>query len=110
VLLGLSRRAKYILPANETTTSRLVDFWCSRWLAKRVERPEVIADVQRHSTVYPVDHGARVVLSDSPEELGLLFAGHKSSDPSLGRHDMATDSDGASVASSTAAALQVTAS
>ncbi len=74
VLFGLSRRPKYILQANETTTSRIVDFWCSRWLARRVERPEVISEVQRHSTVYPVAHGARVVSLDPADEGGALFS------------------------------------
>ena len=109
VLFDLSRRAQYILPANETATGRLVDFWCSRWLAKRVERPEVIADVQRHSTVYPVDHGAHVVLSDSLEELEPLFADHKPSVLSAGRRpDVPTDSGVASAASPTTAILQAT--
>jgi Domain of unknown function (DUF4338) len=109
VLLGLSRRAKYILPANETTTGRLVDFWCSRWLAKRVERPEVIADVQRHSTVYPVDHGARVALSDSPEELGPLFASHNPSIPPIGRRtDEPIDSGETDAASPPSVALRAT--
>ena len=109
VLFDLSRRAQYILPANETATGRLVDFWCSRWLAKRVERPEVIADVQRHSTVYPVDHGARVVLSDSLEELEPLFADHEPSVVSAGRRpDVPTDSGVASAASPTTAILQAT--
>ncbi len=74
VLFGLSRRPKYILPANETTTSRIVDFWCSRWLARRVDSPDVIAEVQRHSTVYPVAHGARVVSSGSSDESRVLFS------------------------------------
>ena len=63
-----------ILPANETTTSRIVDFWCSRWLARRVDSPDVIAEVQRHSTVYPVAHGARVVSSGSSDESRVLFS------------------------------------
>ena len=110
VLFGFSRRAKYILPAKEATTSRLIDFWCSRWLAKRVERPEVIADVQRHSTVYPVDHGARVVLSDGPEELEPLLAGHKPPVPRAGQRPEVPADSGVPPAWSTATTLPVTAS
>lgn len=74
ILFGLSRRPKYILPAHEATTSRIVDFWCSRWLARRVESPVVIAEVHQHSTVYPVAHGARVVSLDAADESGELFS------------------------------------
>ena len=69
----------------------------------------MIADVQRHSTVYPVDHGARVALSDSPEELGPLFAGHKPSIPPIGRRtDEPIDSGETDAASSPSAALRAT--
>lgn len=78
VLLGRARRARYILPPSPTTTARIVDFWCTRWLARRVESPGVIDAVAKESLVNPVRHGARVVLPEVPEEVGPLFSTAKS--------------------------------
>ena len=37
-------------------------FWRKRWLSKRIVNPDVLQSVEQHTLVYPVTHGARVVL------------------------------------------------
>lgn len=73
VLIGLSRRPKYIIPDDAHTRKWIAEYWCDRWLTRRVARPDVIVDVAAQNLVYPVQHGARVVLPESPEESGPLF-------------------------------------
>jgi len=76
VLLGKARRAKYILPQTNppTTTQRLVRFWLRRWLSRRVERDDVLKDVERQTLIHPIEHGARVRLPRRENELPLLAA------------------------------------
>lgn len=64
VLLGLTTRPSYLLPLKtpEKQTQKLVDFWRQRWLANRINRPDVMMDVAKHSLSYPIAHGARVIL------------------------------------------------
>jgi hypothetical protein len=62
ILLGLARRAKYIIPATAGSTPAIIDFWRDRWLSGRVDREGVLAEVERHTNTYPVHHGARVSL------------------------------------------------
>ena len=74
VLLGFVRRPHLIVPATPATTSAMVDYWRTRWLAKRIERAEVLDDVRRNSLAYPVTHGARVLLPAPKNDYGPLFA------------------------------------
>ena len=60
VLLGLAKRAKFIIPASVGSTSAIVEFWRERWLSARVDREGVLAGVELHTSAYPVHHGARV--------------------------------------------------
>ena len=74
VLLGRTRQAKYILPQTspQETTERIIGFWVRRWLSGRVERDETLKEVERHSLVHPIEHGARVSLPGRDEELPLF--------------------------------------
>jgi len=74
VLLGFVRRPHLIVPATPATTSAMVDYWRTRWLAKRIERAEVLDDVKRNTLAYPVTHGARVLLPAVKNDYGPLFA------------------------------------
>jgi hypothetical protein len=62
VLLGAALRPAYILPQSRRSTTIIVNHWYDRWLTKRIEIPEVLADVERHQLTYPITHGARVTL------------------------------------------------
>lgn len=68
VLIGRARKPDYILPSDGKGTRDIIDFWYHRWLGKRIERPDVLERVAQHSTVYPVEHGARVQLSKLEDE------------------------------------------
>lgn len=54
-------------------TRRIGDFWIQRWLANRILNPDVLAEVERHTLVYPVTHGARVPLPEL-DEGPMLFS------------------------------------
>lgn len=62
LLIGRARRPRYIVPQSDEGTFNLVEFWYERWLAKRIERDDVLESVAAHSSVYPVEHGARIEL------------------------------------------------
>ena len=76
VLLGRSHRVRYILPQRSprAVTAGLVGFWLRRWLSKRIDRPDVLRDVEQHSLIFPIRHGARIVLPPSPagDQLDML--------------------------------------
>jgi len=78
ILLGRSDTPDYILSSNSSNhpsevTQRIVDFWYERWLSGRIERPGVLEAVSRHTTTYPLLHGARVPLPELEEEGQLAF-------------------------------------
>jgi len=62
VLIGLAKRPQYIVPQDnaEEVTRRIGDFWIKRWLSNRVLNEKVLADLESHTLVYPIEHGARV--------------------------------------------------
>ena len=47
---------------------RITDWWCERWLSKRIRSEQVLTAVRSHSTELPVRHGARVPLSETDGE------------------------------------------
>ena len=69
VLMGLNEQADYVLPQIEPqkVTERIGDYWIKRWLSKRVLNEEVLAQVEKHTLVYPIEHGARVNLPEMHE-------------------------------------------
>jgi Druantia protein DruA len=75
VLLGFSAKPKYLLPLSSVAkqTGKLASYWRQRWLAKRIDRPETLAAVSKHSLTYPVSHGARVILRNDERVDGELF-------------------------------------
>jgi len=68
VLLGLASHAIYILPQTKDSSRQIAAYWRERWLAKRIEAPEVLADVNKHRLTYPITHGARVCCVDADAE------------------------------------------
>ncbi|MEX2374323.1 MAG: Druantia anti-phage system protein DruA [Dehalococcoidia bacterium] len=63
ILIGRAHRPKYHVEQSPEGTQSLIDFWYERWLGKRIDRDGVLERVARHTTCYPVEHGARVPLS-----------------------------------------------
>jgi hypothetical protein len=72
VLLGFSDSAYYKIPMtrHRQRTEILADFWRRRWLLNRLEKPGVLDEVSKHSLVYPIRHGAQVVLPEDQQEEG----------------------------------------
>lgn len=68
-LLGMEDRPKYLLPMSEgrATTQKIASWWRERWLKNRILSDNVLSDVERHTLVRPVTHGARVILPQIDE-------------------------------------------
>lgn len=69
-LLGQDAKPEYLFPVEnvEEATRRVSEWWVKRWLAKRIQHPDVLDDIARHRLTYPIRHGARVEI----QEEGLL--------------------------------------
>lgn len=67
VLLGFTDSAHYNVPRtrDRQRTEMLADFWRQRWLLNRLQKPNILDEVSKHTLVYPIKHGAQVEL---PEE------------------------------------------
>jgi len=76
ILLGLSDTPQYLVAStcHEKRSTQIADFWMRRWLSRRVENESILADVENHSLLYPIQHGARVVLPSFEDDQGTLFA------------------------------------
>jgi hypothetical protein len=63
-LLGLDLEPKYLLPVENgrQATMHIAAWWRERWLRKRIQSDEVLAQVARHTLIRPISHGARVVI------------------------------------------------
>lgn len=63
-LIGLAKRPEYIVPVNEgvVATVAIGAWWRERWLRNRIMSDDVLDEIERHTTVRPVTHGARVPL------------------------------------------------
>lgn len=67
ILLGLQSRPTYLVPNRRDASSRIIDFWQTRWLMKRVQSEDVLRAIATHSLTAPVQHGARVSLVHAGE-------------------------------------------
>ena len=61
---GDNLKPDYLVPLTkpEDSTRAIARWWRERWLMRRVESADVLADVAKHTLVYPITHGAKVVL------------------------------------------------
>lgn len=75
-LLGRVAKPDYpfSLKGPETATNAIVRWWAERWLSRRIERDDVLAQVSRERLTYPIRHGARVRVPDDGENRGFRFA------------------------------------
>jgi uncharacterized protein DUF4338 len=73
-MIGLDAKPEFLVPqdAPRAKTDAIAQWWKERWMRPRVARPETIAAVESHTLVYPIRHGARVMLPpDEQHELAL---------------------------------------
>ncbi len=71
VLLGRrTNKPRYYFPFDDGAgvTEKIGDYWIKRWLSRRIDSDEVLEQVERNTLVYPITHGARVVLPSLGEE------------------------------------------
>lgn len=61
-LIGAAKRPEYIVPVNEgvAATAAIGAWWRERWLRNRITSDDVLDEVERHTSVRPITHGARV--------------------------------------------------
>jgi hypothetical protein len=73
-LLGLEQTPDYLVPVDRgpEATARIAEWWRERWLRKRIESDDVLAEVARHTLVRPIRHGARVAVLP-PKGQHVLF-------------------------------------
>ena len=74
-LLGMDDEPEYIFDLDEPkrSTREIGRWWTERWLGKRIESDNILTQVEQHTLVYPIRHGARVVLPCvDGEKLGLF--------------------------------------
>jgi hypothetical protein len=66
ILLGLAERPKYLIPQKDPQqkTVLLGKYWIKRWLSKRIMNAEILRKVSEHSLSYPINHGARVCMTE----------------------------------------------
>ena len=63
LLLGMEDSPDYLFSRwGADATSAIADWWRERWLSQRIEQDRVLEDVEAHTLVRPIRHGARVRL------------------------------------------------
>ena len=74
-LLGMDDEPEYFVDMDkpELATKEIGRWWTERWLRKRIESDEILAQVEEHTLVHPVCHGARVVLPQIESKEIALF-------------------------------------
>jgi len=73
-LLGLDPKPDYLVPLDDgpAASAQIGAWWRERWLRNRIRSDEVLADVERHTLVHPICHGARVTAPHAREQLQLF--------------------------------------
>jgi hypothetical protein len=73
-LLGLDENPNYLVPLEQgcVGTARISAWWRERWLRGRIASDEVLGEVERHTLVRPIRHGARVAIVQ-PLDQEVLF-------------------------------------
>ncbi len=63
-LIGAAKEPEYVVPVNEgvAATAAIGAWWRERWLRNRITSDDVLDEVERHTSVRPITHGARVPL------------------------------------------------
>ena len=74
-LLGMDDGPDYLfdlaMPAEGT--GAVIRWWTERWLSRRIMRDEVLAQIEEHTLVRPIRHGARAVLPTVDDGQGHLL-------------------------------------
>lgn len=70
ILLGIERKPNYLVPQKNAKrmSDKIASYWIKRWLAPRIQRPEILSAVEQHTLNYPINHGAIVPLPTELDE------------------------------------------
>lgn len=73
-LLGFDKKPEYIydLTQSRDATRKIVDWWAQRWLRQRINSDDVLSQLEHHTLVRPIRHGARVILPEIDVHIGLF--------------------------------------
>ncbi len=60
-LVGIQKNPQYVFPMTEPSkvSMQIADWWRERWLAKRLDSDQALAEVELHTLSLPISHGAR---------------------------------------------------
>jgi len=74
-LLGMTDTPKYLITPTRVRqkTELITDYWRQRWLLNRLNKPDLLDDVARHTCVYPISHGAQVEVPEVEEPISNLW-------------------------------------
>ena len=73
-LLGIDATPDYLFPTDgPDSTAAVGSWWRERWLARRIDSDTVLAEVERHTLIRPISHGARVSLPKESLEQVTIF-------------------------------------
>lgn len=63
-LIGVAEQPEYVVPPNGgvAASEAIGAWWRERWLRNRIASDDVLNEVERHTSVRPITHGARVPL------------------------------------------------
>ena len=73
-LIGMDSEPDYLFSTTgPEATAAVGNWWRKRWLARRIEADETLEEVERHSLVRPIRHGAKVQMPEEDAEQISLF-------------------------------------
>ena len=78
LLLGQTDKPEYLLESETPTagTKAISSYWRRRWLARRINNPDILREVARNTLTYPLIHGAMVTLPEAEHEQLTLEGFH----------------------------------
>ena len=74
-LLGMHPEPIYLIPIEDTKrqTDQIAEWWTERWLSTRIQREDVLTQVENETLVHPIRHAARVRLPDIDSDQLHMF-------------------------------------
>jgi hypothetical protein len=74
-LLGMHPEPTYLIPIVDPRrqTDQIAEWWTERWLSGRIQREDVLAQVESETMVHPIRHAARVSLPVADSDQLQMF-------------------------------------
>jgi hypothetical protein len=73
-LIGVAKQPEYVVSSNQggRATAAIGAWWLERWLRNRIASDDVLNEVERHTRVHPITHGARVPLQRAVSQQSMF--------------------------------------